>query len=231
MNSKIKYVYLVIGLVVGIAVGGSCVWWIQNYDLKIWFSFSGKKQLMQNGNELEIDTNSIDQKTKTISINNNKKNDVIKHDNPSKDSITNNSFNKTQNNDTTRLKRHDEDIVVVGDELIYSKNFKVEGVTDNNSSIYDAILDSLLIDDKSTKHLPTNIIHVEFMKSPVNYQGYKFSDHKLVLFGVYQYDFATFEYKNGSLYLNYLNHNYRIDKTDDYKKLFLVKNPVKQNKN
>ncbi len=232
MNSKIKYLYLVIGLLIGIAIGGSCVWWIQNYDLKIWFSFSGKKQQMQSGNELGPDSLSASDKTKTITLNNtNKKGDYLKRDASSKDSLTDNSNSKIHNNDSLKIKRSDEDIVVIGDELIYTKNFKVEGVADNISSVHDAVLDSLLIDDRRTKHLPANIIHVEFWKSPVNYKGYKFVDHKLVLFGIYQFDFATFEYKNGNLFLSYLNNYYRIDKTDDYKQLLSVKKPIKQNKN
>ena len=108
MNSKIKYIYLIIGIVIGIAIGGSCVWWIQNYDLKIWFSFSGKKQLLQKGNDMEIDTSITNSKTKTITANNFKKTDNNKKESSNKDTLNMNSNNKSSNNDTVNLKRADD---------------------------------------------------------------------------------------------------------------------------
>ncbi len=231
MNSKIKYIYLVVGLLVGIVIGGGAIWWIQNYDLKIWFSFSGKKDFPQKVNDITVDSSSVNTNSKTVTYNSViKKGTTSKQDSIIKDSIGNITNTNIHNSDTTLYHHHDDDIVVVKDELIFTKNFKVEGVTDNNAK-HDAMLDSLLIDDKSTKHLPINTIHVEFWKSPVNYKGYKYINNKLVLFGVYQYDFATFEYRNGSLFLTYLNNYYKIDKSDDFKQLLSVKKPVKLNKN
>lgn len=229
MNSKNRYLYLIFGLIIGIAIGGASVWWLQNYDLKVWFSFSGKNKINLTGSNTENDSILVESKSKTNSYNyNNKKNNLLQNSSD-EDTLSDNSSNNI-NNDTIKVKRSDEDIVVVKDELIFTKNYKVEGITDANYK-RDAAYDSLLIDDKNTKHLPVNTIHVEFWKSPINYKGYKFLNNKLILFGIYQYDFAAFEFKNGNLYLTYLNNYYPIEKTNEFKQLLSIKKPVKQNKN
>ncbi len=229
MNSKNKIIYLFVGILIGFVIGGASVWWLQNYDLKVWFSFSGKDKMLLKGNNSEGDSIIIVNNAKENAANNSKKNNNYNLNATKNDSLAANTSNNP-NADTLNIKRSDEDIVVVKDELIYTKNYKVEGYSDANYK-RDIALDSLLIDDKSTKHLPSNTIHVEFWKSPVNYKGYKFLNNKLILFGVYQYDFATFESKNGNLYLTYLNNYYPIEKTNDFKQLISIKKPVKQNKN
>jgi hypothetical protein len=134
------------------------------------------------------------------------------------------NINNEYSTDTsgTELRNNSTDnIVIAKDELLFTRIIKIEGMNGNNSK-KDAVLDSLLINDK-TKKLPSNFAKVEFWRSPINYKGYKFNNNKLVLFGIYMYEDAILESRNNKIYLNYANTFYLIEKTDDFQPLMVVK--------
>jgi len=223
-----KFITFLIGIIVGIAIGASVVWWMQNYDFKIWFTFSGK-----NKHELSAVNNStnpnklIEDKAKS---NNNpvKTFNVKKETNfsPEYDSSSTNLNAKDYSSDSSiydNTNNSSNDIVIAKDELLFTRIIKIEGINSNNSK-KDALLDSILINDK-TKKLPSNFVKVEFWRSPINYKGYKFNSNKLVLFGIYIYEDACLENRNNKIYLNYANTYYLIEKSDDFQPLMSVKIP------
>lgn len=224
-----KFIYFIIGTIVGIAIGASVVWWMQNYDFKIWFTFSGK-------NKKEINTTGTNTVTNNSDSDKSKANSgVNKTTSVKKDASLNTYYGDTnstsyQNNeyleDTSRNvsnSKSSDDIVIAKDELLFTRIIKVEGINGNESK-KDAALDSLLINDK-TKKPPANFIKVEFWRSPINYKGYKYSNNKLVLFGIYIYEDASLEIRNNKLYLNYANTFYLIEKADDFQPLMAVRLP------
>ncbi|NVN95824.1 MAG: hypothetical protein HXX18_11130 [Bacteroidetes bacterium] len=224
-----KFIYFIIGIVVGIAIGASVVWWMQNYDFKIWFTFSGKnKQEISTNNDNTNRNNNEEDKSKT---NNStyKSFTLKKEDSESseEDSASMNSSNSEYLADTSSHNgmnsNSSDDIVIAKDELLFTRIIKIEGLNGGNSK-KDALLDSLLINDK-TKKLPANFVKVEFWRSPINYKGYKFSNNKLILFGIYIYEDTSLESRNNKLYLNYANTFYLIEKVDDFQPLMAVKLP------
>jgi hypothetical protein len=220
-----KFIYFLIGIIVGIAIGASVVWWMQNYNFKIWFTFSGKNKQEINAQENNITSDNDAGKLKTNNIVNKtisiKKNTLPSNEN---DSLSMDNINNEYSTDTsgTELRNNSTDnIVIAKDELLFTRIIKIEGMNGNNSK-KDAVLDSLLINDK-TKKLPSNFAKVEFWRSPINYKGYKFNNNKLVLFGIYMYEDAILESRNNKIYLNYANTFYLIEKTDDFQPLMVVK--------
>ena len=224
-----KFIYFIIGTIVGIAIGASVVWWMQNYDFKIWFTFSGKNKKEINTTADNTATNDSDsEKSKAYS-------GVNKTTSVKKDASLNAYYSDTnttsyQNNeyseDTARNvsnSNSSDDIVIAKDELLFTRIIKVEGINGSDSK-KEAALDSLLINDK-TKKPPANFIKVEFWRSPINYKGYKYSNNKLVLFGIYIYEDASLEMRNNKLYLNYANTFYLIEKADDFQPLMAVRLP------
>ena len=223
-----KFIYFLIGIIVGIAIGASVVWWMQNYNFKIWFTFSGKnKQEINSKDNNPASDNTIDNKTKLTS--NISKALVVKKEvnfNMNDDSALIVDQSKVYSTDTSShdtKNKSSDDIVIAKDELLFTRIIKIEGMNGKNSK-KDALLDSLLINDK-TKKIPSNFAKVEFWRSPINYKGYKYSNNKLVLFGIYRYEDASLEIRNNKTYLSYANTFYLIEKTDDFQPLMAVKLP------
>ncbi|MCX6231843.1 MAG: hypothetical protein NTZ33_09895 [Bacteroidetes bacterium] len=230
MISSNKFILFLIGVVVGIAIGASVVWWMQNYNFKVWFSFKGKdKQEVIQAENTTSANNPNDEKSKAI-INTVKSGIQKKTDGSFNQNDTNYvSTNSTSHNsDSIKGETNNgnsDDFVIAKDELLFTRIIKVEGVNTANDK-KEAALDSLLINDK-TKKLPSNLVKVEFWRSPINYKGYKYSGNKLVLFGIYVYENASLESRNNKLYLNYTNTFYLIENTDDFEPLMAVKLPKK----
>lgn len=220
MNQGKKLMYISVGLVLGIIIGASFVWWLQNYDIKLWFTFSGK-----NTEEgfTSVETNTKD--TIQIVAKDNKK--LVKHsDNSFQSSKSDTSDVFDDNIDTTVVKSKNfnnssDDIVVAKDELLHVRNIKIEGSpavkTGKN-------LDSLLINDKTAKS-NANILKVEFWRSPINYRGYLLTDTKLVLYGIYIYEDVSLEIRNNKLYMLYQNNYYLLEKNDDFQPFLSSKLP------
>jgi len=222
MGQNNKYLYFAIGVIVGVTIGASVVWWMQNYDFKIWFTFSGKNEkiteLVQD-NEIKNNVSIDKQDTKNIKNDKIKKNAGLNHT----DSLKNDYMNENEEIDTlnvTDSKNDNNDIVVATDELLFAKNFKIEGYNINSSN--DKNLDSLLINDK-TKTNSGNIVKVEFWRSPINYKGYKYINNKLILFGIYDFDNFQIEFFNNKIYIYSQKNYYLIEKNNDFKALIPMK--------
>ncbi len=222
-----KFNSFLIGIIVGIAMGASVVWWMQNYDFKIWFTFSGKNK--QEINTAEVQSVSNNQDADQSKINENIAKTMVVKKETNHSSINDSTLMIQSNAISQDTASHDainqssDNIVIAKDELLFTRIIKIGGSTTTNFK-KDALLDSLLINDK-TKKLPSNFVKVEFWRSPINYKGYKFNNNKLILFGIYMYEDATLELRNNKTYLNYANTFYLIEKTDDFQPLMAVKMP------
>ncbi len=221
MGQNGKYLYLVIGVIIGIAIGAAVVWWMQNYDFKIWFTFSGKddknKEIVESLSESE---NATDNKKDKATI----KFDKAKRNSDYNTQSDTTSANYSSNSDSMRVDEGN-DIVIAKDEYLSTKFIEVKGNYQKNTQ-KDNKLDSLLINDK-TKTNNSNIIKTEFWRSPINYKGYKYMNNNLVLFGIYDFDEAILEYSNNKLYLVYKNTYYLIERNSSFQSLI----PFKKNHN
>jgi len=215
--------YFAVGLVLGIIVGASFVWWLQNYDFKVWFTFSGKNS---DENIIKLETSTKDSLKilyKDIKKAVNKHYDYSKKDNNSDTVATISNIDDTLNiKSKTSLLSNSDDIVVAKDELLYVRNIKIDGVT--NKTVKN--LDSLLINDKTAKS--NNLLKVEFWRSPINYRGYLLTDNKLILYGIYIYEDVSLEIRNNKLYMFYQNNHFLLDKNDDFQPFLSSKLPPKK---
>lgn len=217
MGQNGKYLYLVIGVIIGIAIGAAVVWWMQNYDFKIWFTFSGKddknKEIVDSFSDSEYNTE-VKKDKSTIKF------DKAKRNSDYNSLSDTNSSNSTYGSDSMQIEEGN-DIVIAKDEYLSTKFIEVKGNYQKNTQ-KDNKLDSLLINDK-TKTNNSNIIKTEFWRSPINYKGYKFMNNNLVLFGIYDFDEAALEYSNNKLYLVYKNSYYLIEKNSSFQSLIPIK--------
>lgn len=219
MGQNSKYLYLVIGIIIGIAIGSAVVWWMQNYDFKIWFTFSGKddksKEIVENKSDNDI-VSDLKKDKSTIKYDKNKKNSGY---NSQADTISDNYANDSN----TVISEGNNDIVIAKDEYLATRLIEVKGFNRNNSK--DTKLDSILINDK-TKANYTNIIKTEFWRSPINYKGYKFINNNLILFGIYDFDEVILEFSANKLYMNYKNNYFYIEKTSNFQPLIQLKSKI-----
>ena len=219
MGQNSKYLYLVIGIIIGIAIGSAVVWWMQNYDFKIWFTFSGKddksKEIVENKSDNDI-VSDLKKDKSTIKYDKTKRNSGY---NSQTDTISDNYRSDTN----TVISEGSNDIVIAKDEYLATRLIEVKGFNRNNSK--DTKLDSILINDK-TKANYTNIIKTEFWRSPINYKGYKFINNNLILFGIYDFDEVILEFSANKLYMNYKNNYFYIEKTSNFQPLIQLKSKI-----
>lgn len=223
MNQSKKFMYFSVGLILGVIIGASFVWWLQNYDFKVWFTFSGKQteENFDNFKPKAIDSVQVIAKDSKKSLN---KQYISSNQVENSDSMDVNNIN---DNDSISLKTRttshmNNEIVVAKDELLHVRNIKIEGTSARSSKN----LDSLLINDKTSKS-NVNIIRVEFWRSPINYRGYLLSHNKLILYGIYIYEDVSLEFRNNKLYMLYQNNYFLLEKNDDFQPFLSSKLPPK----
>ncbi len=151
---------------------------------------------------------------------------------------------KTENKDTTSLLPVNKDnpnpsagnVVVLSasdddniaqDELISVKTIYIPVSEDKRTRQQE--LDSLLIDDVTPQK--KDILRIEFWRSPINYSGYRMSPDKLVLFGFYQPEEVSFEFKNQKIQIKYKDNIFILENTDDFKSLHLKRSTGNDAKN
>ncbi|NVO03703.1 MAG: hypothetical protein HXX09_13485 [Bacteroidetes bacterium] len=134
------------------------------------------------------------------------------------DSLQLDSFFKSQK---AYAKVKDDD-VVMKDELLFSKTVQASGINPNDKNGKN--LDSLLVGDINTKKNSKNIYRVEFWKSPVNYKGYKMGKDKVIIFGLFEFETVSLKLLNKLLYLKSGKDFYTIENTTDFKPLTPISN-------
>ena len=230
MSYKVnKVIYLLLGMVLGFFVGGGIIWWqIQKKNIT-----EKETSITENDNSNQnVNTNLTANK---LSLKEKYKSQLIKYKIPDTfiDSLKLDSTTLTleqlialyQNEtiDTADLGKSYDNIVISKDELLFTRLVKVSGQYQGVNDSYE--LDSVLTDQRNSHKKDPKNIRVEFWRSPINYKGYKYSNNKLVLFGIYIYEGASLESRNNKIYLNYANTYYLIEKADDFQPLMAVKLP------
>ncbi len=238
---KNRVLLVIFGITIGIFIGGSVVWWNQNFNLSNWFVAQKTKQLFSDffgSKSKEGENNSI-----SFEKYNNKKSNTRQSSSNLNDSLQiNDSLDYNQEyyddlyladklNDSLSVSdslRHNKIIspevdVIKKDELIATKIILIKGKSQN-----DNLLDSLLFLKSGSK--PNTGMRVEFWRSPVNFKGYKMDNNKLIVFGINNFDFATFENEDKILYMIYMGDYYAIEQTSSFKPLIPLNSNIHQNK-
>lgn len=117
-----------------------------------------------------------------------------------------------------------DNIQVRQDQLIGVKRYVVS-MPDNSPAVSNntRILDSLM--GSSAHNKSTDILHVEFWESPLQYSAYKMSKNRVILFGITQIDLVSIQKANNKLYIRYLDHYYPLTYTSDFLALIPESNP------
>ncbi len=252
-RSKGKFGYVLFGVLVGVLISISILWWTGNNpfgeihifkNIKSYFSDLFKKSA--------DDDTSNTKKIDVVSLKNNSSN-KIKTGKPNPDSsyfdstsidfydaaaldeflasfngklpdsIKIDSFFKSQRNvDFVDPVKPEQGIAVKKDKLLFVLTCNVPGLDKlENSNISKA--DSLIIENGSSESA-SNILSVEFWKSPVNYKGYKTGKNKVILFGINANEKVSFKVFNNALYMKHRDSFFLIEKTYEFKPFSPVTN-------
>jgi hypothetical protein len=223
-----RFGLLFIGVFIGILAGILLAFWFNNNGWKLSFIkniFSGEKEnrTRVQYSEPEKTESQITRKPDTKTY---RRTQTHAHDssglntvkyfaenmdgNP--DSVLINTFHRT----TENIAR---DLVVIKDELMFSRLVKVVGVSEDPQ---ESDLDSVLLDDRGYKRSKTKMVQVEFWKSPVNFRGYKWDTRKLLLFGFYDYEYIYIKYLNDNYYMQYGTLYYLLEPSDTFSSMSMI---------
>jgi len=246
---KSNYSFLFFGLLIGLLIGSSIMWWKEKQSgewiffkkINSFFSvldFSDDKNAitLSKINQVNLHARSKRPSRYTSSYSKNINNssdsttinefdqaaldEFIAQYGQGADSLVIDSFIRSQHKQTISS----EDIFVAKDQLLCVKLIEAKGVEGIQSS-KSKNLDSLLTDERSNAKSSTLLFDVEFWKSPINYKGYKRTKNHVVIFGVYQTEITSLKYLNKNLFLVYDNKYYQIDNSTEFKPLIPVNNP------
>lgn len=222
---KEKLYFLIIGLSIGFIIGCSYVWWNKN-SIMNWTLINRLKNQIYSffDNSLPVVIKEKNHQTVSDSYNSETSNNYnnYKTNNITNDSLVNDKylFNKSSESKDiliidTLNKSNDsyDNVVVMNDELLFTKSIKLTKPNIYQKSISANNADSLLLENSNESDDNSNEFVIEFWKSPVNYKGYKIGKNKLILFGIYQYDFTDFIQFNNFLFMKYMNNYYQIENT------------------
>jgi len=112
------------------------------------------------------------------------------------------------------------EIVVMRDRLLFTKEIQVLAAKSNDDN--KSNLDSLLIGGRQPK-VKTDKYIIEFWESPLNYRGYKRNKNKIVLYGVKQYDIMSLKMFNNTLYMKYFEDYFLLENTPHFQNLIPLK--------
>ncbi|HOH99044.1 MAG TPA: hypothetical protein PLE85_00755 [Bacteroidales bacterium] len=107
----------------------------------------------------------------------------------------------------TRRNAVTTDAPVLRDELLYVRQMMVmEEISDPEGN-------------RSRKPVSNKPVRVEFWRSPINYTGYRMSENKLVLFGIFAIDSVMLIKRDDTMWLTMMDDVYPISETYDFKPL------------
>jgi hypothetical protein len=112
-----------------------------------------------------------------------------------------------------------KEVQVATDKLMFIKLIDVEGLIEENNT---PDLDSILLDDRGSTKQSKRVVKVEFWKSPINYQGYKWDTRKLVLFGFNEFDFVRIKFLGDHYYMQYGTLYYQLNQSESFLNLSLI---------
>jgi len=230
-RGKEKIIFVLMGLVLGFALGVSILFWQQSLNLTQKAFDETKKFIVGlfDSKNSEVPSEKIIVKKKP---NKKKKTKNAVTDTTlalvSQDSLGNYYIDP---NDTLEYDGYSEVYAslnkndgeeVARDRLLFKKQIEAE-VVSRPANSNEKNIDSLLIGGKQTKE-EKNKLNVEFWESPLNYKGYKKNKNYIVLYGIKQFDLVDLKYIRNDLYLCYSDNYYLLENSSDFKNLIPINN-------
>ncbi len=222
----VKLLYLIFGVVVGIIICLSVIWWGNYFNSREWHLFGTTKKYISKLFSSTPDSLSARNKIVVVKEFKQIKKINIPDSNANYENYSDEFYYETS--DTTKVLT-DTNIVVVNnnvsisDDIDYVKKDILLGTKTFilSSSGDDKLLDSLLMVDNNIPKERKFII--EFWKSPINFKGYKKSTNKAIVFGIDNFEKCIVKTINGGLYLIDNDLQYFLENTNSFKKLIITK--------
>jgi hypothetical protein len=223
-NSKTSIGILFLGILIGVIAGMALALWLNNYN---WDNYFFNKLFSNNDNlrhhysdsKLVMQVPSGIMENKPIKKHFNRWADTINSDMDSikmrefieqyPDCVISETYNNNQNKNN---------IVLAKEQLLFTRYIKIEGFKNKDQG---PNLDSLLLDDHSSSQ-NQEMANVEFWKSPINYIGYKWSNQKLVLFGLYNFNNVKLKYSDDLYYLQYGTLYYALETSTKFRSMVVI---------
>ncbi len=232
-KGKDRFVYILMGLIMGFALGVSILFWQQSLNMtQMIFDktkhfvvglFSSEEHAAPEEKIVVNKKHKINKKIKKAVVDSTAiKNPVdttgdyyssLDGNYPDGDELHSDIYASLNN------KGGDE---VARDKFILKKQVDAVVLSKSNND-NDNKIDSLLIGGKLPKD-SKNKFSVEFWESPLNYKGYKKNKNFLVLYGIKQYDQLELKMIKNDLYLCYTNSYYLLENTSEFKNLIPISN-------
>ncbi len=127
-----------------------------------------------------------------------------------------NNIQKKRNNDNINQYKEEtgERAGLVKDKLIGVKTIVLNIDETVNQSNTTKELDSILGNVKSRRQNIENRFILEFWESPIDFQAYKMSKNKIILYGIDFNNNTSFEVYNNNIYLKYFDDYYALHETN-----------------
>lgn len=234
-KSRERVVFILMGLLIGFALGISLLFWRQ--------SLSFSQRVFDRTKEYIVSlfkSEEYQEPTKNIVIH--KKNYKKKKNiNTPTDSLGNNNLDSLNKNKSTDeavysdeavwydeysekyevLNNQNADEEIARDKMLFKKQIEAELINKETQVKTNTNIDSLLIGGKAPKDDKRKFV-VEFWESPLNYKGYKKNKNQLVLYGIKQADMVELKMLNNDLYLCFSDNYYALENSNDFKNLVPV---------
>lgn len=227
MGKYYKILLISVGLLLGIILGGLIVYFALGGSVKNIYVFNQPAKEKEVELKKESNTNYYKEKKEKapsqVVIKYLKKDDTTKDEEPEdvKQQESDTTV-KSLNNQQVKPLTEDEEIIVRKDELLFSEMLMII----NLDTVKTNTGDSLAKMAANIKEPAINQFYqVEYWKSPLNYRGYKFSNNKLVAYGIEYIDKGSIYRWKENFYFKANGKVYALDKTQEFKPYELANNP------
>ncbi len=236
-KSRERVVFILMGLLIGFALGISILFWRQSLSFSQ-RAFDKTKEYIVSFFKSE----EYSEPTKNIVIQkkNNKKKKIIhtEADTLAGSHIDSDSLNTNVSTDDAfyadeafwydeysekyiSLSNKNSGEEIARDKLLFKKQIEAELVNKEAQNKASTNIDSLLIGGKAPSDDKKKFV-VEFWESPLNYKGYKKNKNLLVLYGIKQADMVQLKLLNNDLYLCFSDNYYALENSNDFRNLVPV---------
>lgn len=251
-NPKGKILFLVAGLMLGIVIGGSIMYWAgvrqngsflsdflnamikpfeTNHEVRLYETFNLNKDGESNLKQPTLEKAKNINTSEADSLNGQANDSIELPENLNEkqsieepESINNNPSNIQIPADTDPKIHFVEDFFLMTDKLLATRTFVMKDLNPQKPRNSTEKLDSLIGNPPTRTNGIDNTYLVEFWESPINYRGYKMGRNRIVVYGIYLPDFVSLKQLNKNVFMKYLNDYYALDFTNEFKPLRVLKN-------
>jgi len=238
-KSRERIVFVLMGLLVGFALGISILFWRQSLNLsqrifdrakEYFVGLFKSEEFKEPTQNIVIKKKNLKKKKETVilndTLNNGDASDTLLGDMGLAESIYPDEavWYDEYSDKYAMLNNQNNDEEIARDRLLFKKQIEAELLSkDAASPNSNTNMDSLLIGGKAPKD-DKNKFTVEFWESPLNYKGYRKNKNQLVLYGIKQADLVTLKLLNNDLYLCFSDNYYALENTTDFRNLVPLAN-------